>query len=92
MTPATMSKNVHHLADQYRSLLRLILIEQAVCECACLWTDLWSERYRQINYLCLTAVFINNNYEMISSDLCCCQLDEVVQKADSVLKVLKSIE
>jgi hypothetical protein len=36
--------------------------------------------------------FLNNNYEMISLDLCCCEYDQVNKTGDSILKVRKSIE
>ncbi|CAF3038405.1 unnamed protein product [Rotaria sp. Silwood2] len=71
VTPTTISKNVHQLAEQYRSLLQPILIEQAANSCLCLCPDQWADKYRKVNYLGLTAMFTNKNYELILLDLCC---------------------
>ncbi|CAF1455113.1 unnamed protein product [Rotaria sordida] len=71
VTPTTISKNVHQLAEQYRSLLQPILKQQAANSCLCLCPDLWTDIYRKVNYLGLTAVFTDKNYELILLDLCC---------------------
>ncbi|CAF3858830.1 unnamed protein product [Rotaria sordida] len=71
VTPTTISKNVHQLAEQYRSLLQPILKQQAANSCLCLCPDLWTDKYRKVNYLGLTAVFTDKNYELILLDLCC---------------------
>jgi hypothetical protein len=73
VTPTTISTNVHRLADEYRLLLRSILVEQAASGCLCLCPDLWSDKHRKVNYLGLTAVFVDKNYELFSVDLCCCE-------------------
>ncbi|CAF3341802.1 unnamed protein product [Rotaria sp. Silwood2] len=86
VTPTTISKNVHQLAERYRSLLQPILIEQAESNCLCLCPDLWTDKFRKVNYLGLTAVFIDKNYELISIDLCCCEYQEVDKSGDSILQ------
>ncbi|CAF3317150.1 unnamed protein product, partial [Rotaria sp. Silwood2] len=86
VTPTTISKNVHQLAEQYRSLLQPILIEQAANSCLCLCPDLWTDKYRKVNYLGLTAMFANKNYELILLDLCCCEYQEVDKSGDSILQ------
>jgi hypothetical protein len=92
VTPTTISSNVHRLADEYRSLLRSILVEQAASGCLCLCPDLWSDKHRKVNYLGLTAVFVDKNYELFSVDLCCCEYEEIDKTGDSVLRVSISIE
>ncbi|CAF4365844.1 unnamed protein product [Rotaria sp. Silwood2] len=89
VTPTTISKNVHQLAERYRSLLQPILIEQAESNCLCLCPDLWTDKFRKVNYLGLTAVFIDKNYELISIDLCCCEYQEVDKSGDSVLQAIR---
>ena len=89
VTPTTIAKNVHQLAERYRSLLQPLLIEQAENNCLCLCPDLWNDEYRKVNYLGLTAVFANKNYELISIDLCCCEYQEIDKSGDSVLQVRK---
>ena len=92
VTPTTISTNVHRLADEYRSFLRSILIEQAASGCLCLCPDLWNDKHRKVNYLGLTAVFVNKNHELFSIDLCCCEYDESDKTGDSVLKVSISFQ
>lgn len=92
MTPATISNNVHRLADEYRSFLRSILVEQAASGCLCLCPDLWSGKHRKVNYLGLTAVFVDTNHELFSVDLCCCEYEENDKTSESVLRVSISIE
>ncbi|CAF4086103.1 unnamed protein product [Rotaria sordida] len=89
VTPTTISKNVHQLAEQYRSLLQPILIQQAANSCLCLCPDLWTDKYRKVNYLGLTAVFTDKNYELILLDLCCCEYQEVDKSGDSVLQAIR---
>ncbi|CAF4313115.1 unnamed protein product [Rotaria sp. Silwood2] len=89
VTPTTISKNVHQLAEQYRSLLQPILIEQAANSCLCLCPDLWTDKYRKVNYLGLTAMFANKNYELILLDLCCCEYQEVDKSGDSILQAIR---
>ncbi|CAF2525499.1 unnamed protein product [Rotaria sp. Silwood2] len=89
VTPTTISKNVHQLAERYRSLLQPILIEQAESNCLCLCPDLWTDKFRKVNYLGLTAVFIDKNYELISIDLCCCEYQEVDKSGDSILQAIR---
>ena len=49
------------LADHYRSQLQSVLIEQASSGrlCLCLCSDIWADKYRKVNYLGLTVIFIN---------------------------------
>jgi len=68
------------------------LTEQAASGCLCLCPDLWSDKYRKVNYLGLTAVFVNKNHELFSVDLCCCEYEECDKTCDSVLKVGRSVE
>ncbi|CAF1140504.1 unnamed protein product [Rotaria sordida] len=89
VTPTTISKNVHQLAEQYRSLLQPILKQQAANSCLCLCPDLWTDKYRKVNYLGLTAVFTDKNYELILLDLCCCEYQEVDKSGDSVLQAIR---
>ncbi|CAF1275599.1 unnamed protein product [Rotaria magnacalcarata] len=89
VTPTTIAKNVHQLAERYRSLLQPLLTEQAENNCLCLCPDLWNDEYRKVNYLGLTAVFTNKNYELISIDLCCCEYQEIDKSGDSVLRAIR---
>ena len=92
VTPTTISNNVRQLADDYRSQLRSILIEQAASGCLCLCPDLWADKCRKVNYLGLTAIFINKKYELISVDLCCTEYEEADKSGDCVLQVSKVTE
>ena len=92
VTPTTISSNVHRLADEYRSLLRSILVEQAASGCLCLCPDLWSDKHRKVNYLGLTAVFVDKNHELFTVDLCCYEYEESDKTGDSVLRLSISIE
>ena len=83
----TISNNIHRLANEYRERLRSILIEQAQLGCLCLCPDLWVDRYRKINYLGITAVFVDKNHELVSVDICCCEYDEADKSGSSVLQV-----
>jgi hypothetical protein len=73
-------------------LLQPLLTEQAENNCLCLCPDLWNDEYRKVNYLGLTAVFTNKNYELMSIDLCCCEYQEIDKSGDSVLRVRKLFE
>jgi hypothetical protein len=83
----TISENVHEWAEQYRSDLRPILIEQVAWGCLCLCPDLWSDKCRYVNYLYLTAIFLDKNYHLISLDLYCCEYHQTDKSSDSVLEV-----
>ncbi|CAF1603766.1 unnamed protein product [Adineta ricciae] len=87
--PTTISANIHRLAEEYRILLRSVLIEQASAGCLCICPDLWSDKHRKINYLGLIAVFVNKNHELFSVDLCCCEYNEADKTGDSVLKAIR---
>ena len=91
-SPTTISKNVHHLTERYRSLLQPILTEQAENNCLCLCPDLWTDQFRKMNYLGLTASFIDKSYELIVLDLCCCEYQEVDKSGNCVLQVRKLFE
>lgn len=86
-SPSTMANNVHRLAEQYRGCLGTILMEQADIGCLCLCPDLWCDKYRKINYLGITAVFVDKKFELISIDICCCEYEEVDKTGSSVLQV-----
>ena len=83
---------MRHLAEKYRSLLKPILIQQAENNCLCLCPDLWSDKFRKVNYLGLTAVFVDENYELILIDLCCSEYQEIDKSGDCVLQVGKILE
>lgn len=87
MTPRTISNNVHRLAEEYRNLIQPILIEQAESGTLTLCPDLWNDPYRKVDYLGLTAYFVNSNYELHVFDLCCSPYREVNKTGESVLKV-----
>jgi len=92
VTPTTISNNVSRLAEYYRSLIRPILIEQAESGVLTLCPDLWTDKFRQMSYLGLTAYFVTCDYELITFDLCCSPYDEVDKTGDSVLQVSKLIK
>lgn len=87
VTPTTISNNVSRLAEHYKSLIRPILIEQAESGVLTICPDLWSDKYKQMDYLGLTAYFVNSNYELLTFDLCCSPYNEVDKTGESVLQV-----
>jgi hypothetical protein len=84
VTPTTISNNVSRLAEHYRSLIRPILIEQAESGVLTICPDLWSDKYKQIDYLGLTAYFVNSNCELLTFDLCCSPYNEVDKTGESI--------
>jgi hypothetical protein len=92
VTPTTISKNVHRLAEHYRSLIRPILIEQAESGVLTICPDLWTDNFRKTSYLGLTAYFVTGDYELFTFDLCCSRYEEDDKTGESVRQVNKLIK
>ena len=92
VTPPTIANNVHQLAELYRSLIRPVLTEQAESGALCICPDLWSDQYKKVDYLGLTAYFVASDYELFSVDLCCARYNENDKTGESVLQVSRLVK
>ncbi|CAF3786319.1 unnamed protein product [Rotaria sp. Silwood1] len=67
----TISNHIYKLADVSRQQIKLILQEPYESGCLSISPDFWSDKYRQISYLGVTATFTDFNYHYHTIDLLC---------------------
>ena len=72
------------LAGQHRALITEELKEQVENDAISFCPDLWTDPLRQISYLDITTMFINNRFEFRSYDLCCAPFEEENKSAESI--------
>ena len=75
------------LADQHRALITEELKEQVENDAVSFCPDLWTDPLRQISYLDITTMFINNRFEFRSYDLCCAPFEEENKSVESIVIV-----
>ena len=73
------------LADQHRALITEELKEQVENDAISFCPDLWTDPLRQISYLDITTMFINNRFEFRSYDLCCAPLKKKIKVSKALL-------
>jgi hypothetical protein len=82
-----ISDHIHKLADQSRQQIKLILQEPFQSRCLSISPYFWSDKYRQISYLGVTATFVDSNYHYYSSDVFCRPFEEPDKSSTNVLMV-----
>ncbi|CAF4126158.1 unnamed protein product, partial [Rotaria magnacalcarata] len=89
-------QTVLELGRQYQSLDSTNLLvspttvsKNAENNCLCLCPDLWSDKFRKVNYLDLTTVFADKDYELMLIDLSCSEYQEPDKTGDSVLQTIR---
>ncbi|CAF2154005.1 unnamed protein product, partial [Rotaria magnacalcarata] len=85
-------QTVLELGRQYQSLDSTnLLVSPTTAEnnCLCLCPDLWSDKFRKVNYLDLTTVFADKDYELMLIDLSCSEYQEPDKTGDSVLQTIR---
>ena len=83
----TISRNIHSVAEQTRARFKELLLEPLKNEAVTLSPDLWTDRFKQISYLGITATLIDslNQYQTIT--LCCIEFTENEKTANNIEKV-----
>ncbi|CAF2036482.1 unnamed protein product, partial [Rotaria magnacalcarata] len=82
----TISRHVHSMAEQTRTRFREMLSEPLENEALTLSPDLWTDRFRQISYLGVTATLIDSLYKYHTITLCCTEFTEKEKNANSIEK------
>ncbi|CAF3414029.1 unnamed protein product, partial [Rotaria sp. Silwood2] len=83
----TISRNVHSIAEQTRARFKELLSEPLENEALTLSPDLWTDRFRQITYLGVTATLIDSSYKYYTITLCCTEFTEKEKTANNIEKV-----
>ena len=79
--------HVNDLAHAYREKMRLQLVEPMQKRSLVVCPDLWTDAYRQVSYLGITASFVDSNFRLRSADLCCSPYRDPNKFAESILAV-----
>jgi hypothetical protein len=82
-----LSDYIYKLADEARSNIRDLLKEPFEAGAICISPDLWSDSYKQISYLGLSATFVDKNFKYDSVELCCKPYIERDQSGEHLLAV-----
>ncbi|CAF1672427.1 unnamed protein product [Rotaria magnacalcarata] len=82
----TISRHVHSMTEQTRTRFREMLSEPLENEALTLSPDLWTDRFRQISYLGVTATLIDSLYKYHTITLCCTEFTEKEKNANSIEK------
>ncbi|CAF4932975.1 unnamed protein product [Rotaria sp. Silwood1] len=83
----TISNHIYKLADVSRQQIKLILQEPYESGCLSISPDFWSDKYRQISYLGVTATFTDFNYHYHTIDLLCRPFGRPDKSSTNVLTV-----
>ncbi|CAF4256253.1 unnamed protein product [Rotaria sp. Silwood2] len=86
----TISRNVHSAAEETRLKFRELLLEPLQNEAVTLSPDLWTDRFRQITYLGITATIIDASSKYRTFTLCCGEFTEKEKTGNNIEKVLKN--
>ena len=82
-----LSDHAYQLADSCRSKIRAMLKEPYEAGAVCVSPDLWSDSYKQISYLGLTASFVDDQHFYKTVELCCKPYTEIDHSAANLLSV-----
>ncbi|CAM4836190.1 unnamed protein product [Rotaria magnacalcarata] len=82
----TISRHVHSMAEQTRTRFREMLSEPLENEALTLSPDLWTDQFRQISYLGVTATLIDSLYKCHTITLCCTEFTEKEKNANNIEK------
>jgi hypothetical protein len=84
---STITREITRQANDIRESLGVELINACKHGALTISPDLWSDKFKQNNYLGLTAHFVDDNYVLHSIGLCCEPYNEINKRADNILKV-----
>lgn len=82
-----MSRHVASMADDLRVQVKQMLSVPLEQRSLTISPDYWSDRYKRISYLGLSATFVDDQYSYKSIDLFCRPFNEKTKSADLTLKV-----
>ncbi|CAF1049622.1 unnamed protein product [Adineta steineri] len=86
----TVSRCIVDQAQYYRQQLSDIIREPLDNHCVTLSPDMWSDKFRQLSYLGVTATFIDINMKFKKFTLCCRSFPVELRKTgENISKVLK---
>jgi hypothetical protein len=83
----TISRNIHSVAEETRARFKELLSEPLKNDDVTLSPDLWTDRFRQISYLGITATLIDSSYQYKTITLCCTEFTENEKTANNIEKV-----
>ncbi|CAF3943160.1 unnamed protein product [Rotaria sp. Silwood1] len=86
----TISRNIHSIAEQTRAKFKELLLEPLKNDAVTLSPDLWTDRFKQISYLGITATLINSLHKYQTITLCCTEFTENEKTANNIEKMLKN--
>jgi len=75
------------MAEQTREKFKELLSEPLKNEAVALSPDLWTDRFKQISYLGVTATLIDSLHKYQTITLCCTEFTENEKTANNIEKV-----
>lgn len=82
-----ISNHIVELARATREQVRNKLAEPLVNRAVVVSPDLWSDPYRQLPYLGISASFVDADFEYHAIDLCCYPFREFDKSSESIISV-----
>lgn len=89
---STITREINRQANEIRENLGVVLRDAAKKGCLTISPDMWSDKFKQTNYLGITAHFVDDNHALHSIALCCEPYNEIDKRAESVRRVKNNIE
>jgi hypothetical protein len=83
----SITREINRQANDIRQRLGAKLRRAAEQGFLVISPDLWSDKYKQNNYLGLTAHFVDDHHALHVIDLCCEPYNEMDKRAPSIRKV-----
>jgi hypothetical protein len=85
----TLTREIAQLADEIRETSSVKLIDVAKQYALTICHDLWSDKFRQISSIGLSAHFVDDGYILFCIDLSCEPYNEINRRVKNILKVTK---
>ncbi|CAF4106232.1 unnamed protein product, partial [Rotaria sordida] len=86
----TISAHVQVVAKSCRERIKELLQEPYKNRCLSISPDFWSDKYKQISYLGVTAVIIDEGFKYYTIDLFCKPFQELEKTAENILIALQN--
>ncbi|CAF2939679.1 unnamed protein product [Rotaria sp. Silwood2] len=86
----TVKNELRKLAYDMRNKLKCVLLEAVANTALTISPDNWTDKYRGINYMGVTAHFVDENLNYYAIDLFCVEIMDVKKTAENIYRLMES--